>query len=206
VWPLGSRLFLAGILFLLVSVPASGAPPARLHAANSLLIMEQPFPRSDTAGAPIVIYREPGIGRIATGTLPELSRTLPHFAATAGQLLVPARRRKGQWVRIIYDDAGREGWLRLERGWQVVPWSDYLPEMTVRLLPGLKKSLYIPLAAPAAAAADNGPSLQNETLRVVSVEDDWVLAETASGLTGWVRWRDDDGRLTITPWPEPENH
>jgi hypothetical protein len=205
VLPIGSRLLLAGTLLLLAVAAGHGAPAPRLHSANALLIMVPPFPRTAAETAPIALYREPGVGRLDSRTFPQLLQSLPRFAATADRLLVPASRRKGEWVRIPYDDAGREGWLRLERGWRVVPWSDFLPGATVRLLPGLKSEFYIPASAPARSPSEGGPTLQNQDLRILSIRGDWAEAETTAGWHGWCRWRDDDSRLTIDPVELPEN-
>jgi hypothetical protein len=202
---LASRLLFAVLLLLAMNAPTSGAQPLRLHAANALLVIQPPFPRSSDRSYPIVIYQEPGVGRITALTFQEMRQRVPAFAAEEDRLMIPASRRKGPWVRIHYDDAGREGWIRLERGWQVVHWDDYLPGLGVRLMPGLKKNFYLLQEAPALNPPDNGRPLQDETLRIEAVEGPWALVETASGGTGWIRWRDDDGRLTVTPWQEPEN-
>lgn len=204
--PTRHRLVLAGLFFLLLSVTAQGAPPERLHAANALLVMQAPFPRADAGAAPLIIYREPGVGRIAAPTFPEMATSVPSYASSEGTLLVPASRRMGQWIRIHYDDAGREGWIRMERSWRFVPWEDFLPGTTVRLLPGLNKIFYTPHSGPAGNLADSGQSLQNETLRIEAVAGQWARAKTISGASVWVRWRDDDGRLTIAPTPSPENN
>jgi hypothetical protein len=205
VYPRGSRLLLAVTLLVLAVTAANGAPLPRLHSANAILVMEPPFPRTAAEPTPIVLYREPGVGRLDSRTFPQLLQTLPRFAATASHLLVPASRRKGEWVRIPYDDAGREGWLRMERGWRLVPWDDFLPGATVRLLTGLKSEFYVPATAPVRSPADSGPSLQNQDLLVHAVRGDWIEAETDAGWRGWCRWRDDDGRLTIDPVELPEN-
>jgi hypothetical protein len=204
--PAFHRLVLAGLFFLLLNVAAQSASPQRLHAANALLVMQPPFPRANGSGTPIIIYREPGVGRIAVHTFPEMAKTVPSFASQAGTLMVPASRRKGQWVRIPYDDAGREGWIRMERTWKVISWEEFLPGTTVRLLPGLKKNFYMPSSVPENSPAENGQSLQNETLRIEAVEGQWARVKTASGDTVRVRWRDDDGRLTIAPASPPENN
>lgn len=203
--PSGCRPLLVGILLALTVVAGHGAPPPRLHSASALLLMDPPFPRTAAEPSAIVLYREPGVERLDSRTYLQLLQNLPRFAATASRLLVPVSRRKGEWVRIPYDDAGREGWLHMERGWRIVPWSDFLPGAMVRLLPGLKSEFYVPASLPARTPADGGPTLKNQDLQILSVREDWIEAETPEGLHGWCRWRDDDGRLTINLVELPEN-
>ena len=51
--------------------------------------------------------------------------------------------KKGSWLKIAYDDAGREGWLEHgARAGSTSPGRSSCPAALVRLLPGLKKGFY----------------------------------------------------------------
>jgi SH3-like domain-containing protein len=144
--------------------------------------------------ATLTLYRTPGVGRIdefATGKLPGLEAIL---GAGDGETPLAVAGKKGGWLRIVYDDAGHEGWLPLARTWIYTPWEAYLPGRSVRLLPGLRKEYTFMRNGPAADALALGTVGPQQRLRVSRVEGDWAFV-TADGGSGWLRWRDEDGRF-----------
>jgi hypothetical protein len=167
------RLVVAALL-LSAALPAVAAPPVRPLAGSGILIMN-----SLPAGARLPLYERPGVRRVAElepGKLPVL---VPGRTAAAVTL------RKGEWARVVYDENGREGWLRMERSWRHFPWSDYLRGRLVSLPPGTKPQSDLPIAA-------------GEQVRVSAVEDD-RLRGTAAGRSFRIRWRDDNGRILVVP-------
>jgi len=66
----------------------------------------------------------------------------------------------------------------------------------VRVLPGMKKGLYLLKGEPREAAAQKGSLNRDQTVRVLRIEEDWAELEAPGG---WFRWRDGDGRLTVSP-------
>ncbi len=197
------RLFtILSILLLLLTFglfPAYGAPPKpRPYAGTGILIMRPPAHlETDKVAAALVVYREPAIGRIAEmayGAFPSLAQVI---VFPAGELPIAVMGKKGAWIRIAYDGAGREGWIETTRGWDYVPWDEFLPGRTARLLPGLKKQFYSLRQLPEETAAEIDILSPQATFRIVAVSGGWaqVAAGTASG---WLRWRDGDGRLLIT--------
>lgn len=151
--------------------------------------------RSDDGA--VAVYREPGVERVAT-LLPDRLPPLPSLPGfTPGRYLVIVLDKKGEWMRIAYDDAGRSGWFLPERPGMYRPWEDFLKGRAVKMLPGLKKNLYLLYQEPREVRPGDA-TVAGKELRVVQVQDDWCLVITGSGTFGWVRWRDGDGRLTVT--------
>jgi hypothetical protein len=105
--------------------------------------------------------------------------------------------KKGNWMRIAYDDAGREGWVEMARWWDYTTWEDFLKGRSARLLPGLKKGVYALRAVPSETSLLTGPLSVREKLRLIEIRGDWALVISDSGLSGWLPWRDGDGRFQI---------
>ncbi|UFS71561.1 SH3 domain-containing protein [Geomonas sp. RF6] len=186
------RLATALLLVLsLAGLDAHGAPPPRPLSGCALLTA----PRT---AEEIAVYAEPGVQRVA---LLPLER-IPRISRDDAQTTLAALTRKGRWIKIAYDDAERQGWIEAPRSWEYLPWKDALAGREARLLPAMKKGVYALRPAPVDGGAETGQLAKNQLVRIVSVQDDWALAEKPSG---WFRWRDAEGRLTISldPFPLP---
>lgn len=185
------------MLLFAVTVEAQAAAKPRPLSGMGLLQV-RPLPGGHGAGATsLVIYREPGLGRLAEmvpDRLPSLSPALK--PSEKGFQAVVINRKRG-WLRIVYDESDREGWVQMRRFWAYTPWTQFLKGRIVKLLPGTKKG-YANLRA---AAADAGPVLFPLTsdlpLRVVQVDGDWAMVIAGLNLSGWLRWRDDNGRFLV---------
>jgi hypothetical protein len=141
---------------------------------------------------PIGVYAEPGLQRISELAIP----SLPRLGGLQQEPLVAVTACKGGWVRLAYDDAGREGWIKLLRSWEYLPWQEFLPGRMVRISPGMKKGCYSLRGRPDEGSTGRGTLTRDQPARVLQVEDDWARLQAPSG---WFRWRDGDGRLTVSP-------
>ena len=186
------------ILLLLLALAAhafgpadvlAAPPPPRPYSGLGVLALHQ-VPEGERT--PVPVFQEPGLQRIAE---PELGE-LPRLAGDPQQPLVAVHATRGGWLRIAYDEAGREGWLQPSRGWQYRPWDEFLPGRLVRVLPGMKKPLYLLKGEPREAGPDLGVLSRDQQVRVIRIAEDWALLQTPAG---WFRWRDGDGRLTVSP-------
>jgi len=177
-----SRLTLA-LLVALLAAPALAAPPPRPLTGCALLTAE--------ADGDVVVYAEPGVQRLA---LLPLTR-IPTLARTEGGTALAALARRGRWVKIAYDDAERQGWIEAPRGWGYAPWPSALEGRDTRLLPAMKKVNYALREEPGESGAECGTLTRDQEVRILSVEEDWALSESPPG---WFRWRDAEGRLTIS--------
>jgi hypothetical protein len=191
----------AAIIFLclvLTPVVAMGATQPRPFSGYGVLIIS-PF-NSESPGNPpqLTFYREPGVERIAVravNEIPTLSSILPLSVA---EYPLAVMGKRGDWMLIAYDDAGREGWVEMARWWEYCPWEDFLKGRVARLLPGLKKDEYALHGVPSEESPLTGPLSEVEELRLIEVRGDWGLVINDSGQHGWLTWRDGDGRFRIS--------
>lgn len=176
------------------SVAATPPPSQKMRPYAGIGILLLPIHNNDP-GDPLLLYEEPALSRMG-----ELNRTkIPVFDWILGQssvtqpLIVMAR--KGSWLQVAYDDAGREAWLRPPRQLDLQTWDMFFKGHVSWLLPGLQKKYYQlfqqPGTAPLAALKVREP------FRVLRLEDDWAMVLVQQNSLGWLRWRDEDGRLLI---------
>jgi len=188
------------LVFLFIAslfLPAANAQQPRPYSGSGVMIirpLSQVLPADPAA---ITFYRDPGVERIAeraAGEIPLLSSILK---TPANEYPVAVMGKKGNWMRIAYDDAGREGWVEMARWWEYTTWEDFLKGRSARLLPGLKKVAYALRLGPSETSALVSPLSGQENLRLVEIRGDWTLAITDTGLSGWLTWRDGEGRFQI---------
>jgi hypothetical protein len=186
------------ILILSIASSVSGALPKPRPYTGSGLLVIRPFPPA-TPETPctLVLYREPGIGRIAEPSCATLPLLTPVMALPAEGFPLAVMGKKEGWLKIAYDEADREGWVEQDRNWAYHPWDDYLPGHSARLLPGLKKQWYSLRLAPSEATGEIGTLTPQETFRIDRVSDCWALVRGGTSAPGWLQWRDDSGRFLI---------
>ena len=190
----------AAIIFLclvLTPIAALGATQPRPFSGYGVMIICPFNTDSPAVQAPITFYREPGIERIAVRAVNEIPLLSSIMRLSAVEYPLAVMGKRGNWMLIAYDDAGREGWVEMARWWEYSPWDNFLKGRVASLLPGLKKDGYILHAGPAETSPQTGPLSVAEVLRLIEVRDDWALVITDSGRHGWLSWRDGDGRLQI---------
>jgi hypothetical protein len=194
---------IVSILLLLLPLSASGALPKLRPYTGIALLLLRPAPSGDPGKPPtLVCYREPGIGRIAEpgyGNIPLLRQVVE---APPGEFPVAVLGKRGTWLKIAYDGADREGWIEMGRRWDLIPWEEYLPGRAARFLPGLKKIFYLLRNTPSMTDRTGETLAPESVVRIDRVAGDWVGVTVAPGKTGWLRWRDDEGRFLITVRPD----
>jgi hypothetical protein len=170
----------------------------RPYAGIGILFMPV---NSTTSGEPIPLYDEPALSRLG-----ELNgATIPSFDVVFGTssslqpLVVMAR--KGEWLRVSYDDAGREAWLKPPRHAVFQSWDAFLKRNISQMLPGLQKKYYQAFQQPGASQAATLTTRQ--LFKVLRLEEDWAMVLIEQNLLGWVRWRDEDGKILIGVATEP---
>jgi hypothetical protein len=143
---------------------------------------------------PLPLYEEPGLSRLGTLNPARIPRYDWIFgSAPAAPLIVTAR--KGPWLRVAYDDAGREAWLNPVRPGAFQSWDFFLKDHVSRLLPGLQKRYYQLYQLPGKTVV--APLTARQFLKVLRLENDWAMVLSDQNSLGWLRWRDEDGRLLI---------
>jgi hypothetical protein len=192
------RTLLISLILASLFLPAADARQSRPFSGSGVVIIRPRNPENPVAPAPITFYRDPGVARAAERPVVQLPSLNAILKMPAGEYLLPVMGKKGNWLRIAYDDAGREGWVELARWWDYITWEDFLKGRAARFLPGLEERCYTLRAASSTTAPQTGALSGNEDLRIIEVADDWVLVVTGSGLSGWLAWRDGDGRFLIS--------
>jgi hypothetical protein len=190
------RVFVVGLFFLVLgltslTVFAANQPRMRPYTGIGVVV----FTPSDGAGQELTLplYAEPGLARIGVLNNLRLSGNEWVFGSGVQPLVVSAR--KGQWLRIYYDDAGREAWIDPQGKGRFQAWEQYLQHQVCSMLPGLQPQYYQLLEQPGGKLLDTlTPKL---TFKLLKAEHTWGMVLINQARIGWVRWRDDDGRLLM---------
>lgn len=144
---------------------------------------------------PLHLYEEPGIFR--RGELDHAGASANEwiFGGEQGRVPLIVMARRGNWLKVCYDDAGREAWIDPQRRGMFHPWDQYLKGQVSHLLPALRKQYYQMYRQPA------GEPLfvltPKQMFKVIKLENNWAMVLSGQNAIGWLRWRDEDGRLLV---------
>ncbi len=195
---LSFRLCLVSLLLTVCVAISAGAAvtatPMRPYAGIGVLFFVGLIP-AEHEPLLLPLYEEPGLLRV--GVLNGATVSGVEWLFGSGEKSAPfiVTARKGGWFRILFDDAGHEGWVKPEEAGQYQAWDLFLKQHPCRLLPGLQPRYYRLLSMP------NGDSIgtmqPRQQFRVLKRENDWVMVMVEPSRLGWLRWRDEDGRLLI---------
>lgn len=187
------RLFPLFCLLLLLGMTAAAtlhaAPQMRPYTGIGLLLLSE----SAAGGDDVPLYGHPGLdrtGSLKPGGLPSYGRML---APGTGETVLIVTGRKGDWYRVEYDDAGREAWLNPGRSGAFRPWDDFLRGRVCAPLPGTARKYARLSPSPGAPPLDPGAVVA--FAKILRVEQDWAMVLSDRNMLGWMRWRDEDGRL-----------
>lgn len=185
------------LVILLVSAihaVAAQPPSPKMRPYSGIGVLLLPVNTSD-AGDQITLYEEPALSRL--GELNRSKIPLLEWIFGTSSIVQPVivMARKGTWLRVSYDDAGREAWLNPPRQITFQAWDLFYKGHVSRLLPGLQKKYYQVFQQPGIAPAE--VLTIKQTFRVLRLEEDWAMVLTEQKTLGWLRWRDVDGRLLI---------
>lgn len=194
------RMFTSLVVVLFAAAVASAAPtaspsPPKMRPYSGIGVLVLPMTPLADGDDPYPLYDEPAIAR--RGLL-DMARVPPYewiFGSHSTSLPLMVTARKGEWLRVAYDDAGREAWLNPRRPAAFHPWEEFLKGQAGTLLPGLQKRYYQLYRQPGTGMLATLPP--RHPFRVVKLEQDWALVVTDQAALGWLRWRDEDGRLLV---------
>jgi hypothetical protein len=190
-----SVLLVAALLSPASLLAASPASRVRPYAGIGILVLPVASLVDDEPFGRLRLYDEPAMSRLEHAKLAMAPRHEWIFAMDADSLPVIVTARKGEWLKVAYDDAGREGWVKPWRRSGFETWDDFFKGWAVHLLPGLQKRYYQLFGQPGAEAlAGVAP---HQLFKVILLNNDWALVQDGRNLPGWLRWRDEDGRLLI---------
>ncbi len=193
----GSTYAISLVIFFLLLCSTVLAGSERPRAGIGILILRPAFSeQADTLNA-LVLYETPGIERVAqvnADRLPSLSLSL---SVPSGEYAVAAMGKRGDWFRLAYDDAGREGWIQSRDYWNYYCWPDFLPGRVVVLLPDLQATLSKVHQEPLDTSPPLGSISPGQKIRIIDIRDRWALIRSDDGMIGWIRWCDSNGKLVI---------
>ncbi len=186
-------------LLLPLAAPSLAARMRPYAGIGVLLLPLSPTPAQETFGE-LPLYQWPSLGRLGAlnrATAPSLEWLLD-LAPESAAVMVMARQ--GAWLRVTYDEAGREGWVRPHWRNAFESWDEILVGRDVRQLAGLQQRYYRLYSGPdGEPLAELGRGLP---FRVGERVGDWLRVSDGRDLAGWLRWRDEDGRLLIALVPD----
>ena len=184
--------FVAGIIGS--SGVAASSPLMRPYTGIGLVV----FSPSDDASKQdlqLNLYEEPGLSRVGTLDGSKLSLNGWIFGSSEKALPLIVSARKGDWLKIFYDDAGREAWIEPQNKGRFQSWEQFLKLQTGHMIAGLQPQYYQLQQQP------GGKLLftlsPNQVFKVLKLEDAWGMVLIGQAQIGWVRWCDDDGRLLV---------
>lgn len=189
--------FLICLIILLHSSALSAAQKPRPLAGIGILFIQPRVSERNEPASPISLYREPGLGHLADLDLSDFPLLAPAVNPPAGVYALAVTRKQGDWLKVVFDDSGREGWLSKVRGWDFQPWQRYLQGDEAKLFHGLKKEYYQLKALPNTSSQNVATLDRSRKLSIVELDGSWMLVLVDFETTGWLRWKDDDGRFLI---------
>ena len=190
------------LLLLVSSGQAYGAaspPKMRPYSGIGVVVLQASDSGFDR-GEPLPLYEEPGIFRSGELQGATASGNEWVFGTQKNRAPLIVIARKGNWLKVCYDDAGREAWIDTQRRGTFQSWGQFLKGQMCHLLPGLRKQFYQMYQQP-----ERNPLsvlTVKHLFKVLKLENDWVMVMTDQQTIGWLRWRDEDGRLLVGVGPE----
>lgn len=187
---------------LLFPVVARSAPPVaaaakmRPYSGIGVFVLPVSPPSGEGAHDELQLYDEPGLVRRGALDLAAVPRQEWIFGADAAALPLVVVGRKAGWLKIVFDDAGREAWINPGRRGTYQPWDAYVKGRAGRLLPGLQKRYYQLFRQPG-AGRPVAALTPRQPFKLVQLEGDWAVVMPDPDSLSWMRWRDEDGRLLI---------
>ena len=189
-------IFIALVILLPTCLNAATAPVKMRPYTGIGILLLSVVPGVDGAKPdPLYLYEQPAISRLGElngGTVPPYDWI---FGMSNSKLPLIVTSRKGNWLRVVYDDAGREAWLMPRRQGAFHPWDNFFKGQLGRLLPGLRKQFYQLFQEPGKGELQT--QISKKSFKIIKIEEDWALVMPDQNSLGWLRWRDDDGRLLI---------
>lgn len=194
------RIFLVTCL-LLVTTLSNAAPPAyvpplmRPYAGIGIVMLGIDAREDAEQPEPLYLYEEPAMFRVGELHLRNIPPYEWLFGGNPGALPLIVMARKGEWLRVVYDDAGRDAWLNPQRRGVFQSWDGFFKGQSARLLSGLPKKSYQLFQQPGKKPA--ATMTPKQAFKVLKLDSDWAMVMLNQSSLGWLRWRDEDGRLLI---------
>ena len=174
----------------------SAANPPKMRPYSGIGIFILQAPDSEHVGAePLHLYEEPGIFRHGEFDRSGTTANEWIFGVEKSRILLVVMARKGSWLKVCYDDAGREAWIDPQRRGTFKTWEQFMRGEIGRLLPALRKPYYQLYRQPGVDPLS--VLTPKQMFKVIKLENNWAMIMSDQSTIGWLRWRDEDGRLLV---------
>jgi len=187
---LAALLISLTVLLSLISSDCAAALPMRPYSGIGVLRIT-----GDSHTEGLQLYEEPGLLRSGTLGLTTAQQLTAWLFGAGEEVYLLVTARKGEWLRIERDDAGRQAWVHGLRRWSYTPWDQFLKGKQISFLRNAPRQQLQVYTHP--GAASGSPLLSYDPMRVIMVQGDWSYVLLDQFNAGWIRWRDHDGRLLI---------
>jgi hypothetical protein len=144
----------------------------------------------------LALFDEPGLIRCCYLDLTSAKKLYADTFCHSEEPSLLVFSAKGDWFMVEYDDAGRQAWVQSERYWNFQPWPDFLKGRSISFLRTAPRKFLLLSSAP---ESDSGLQISyNIPMRAILVQADWAFVIVNPQQSGWIRWRDPDGRLLVS--------
>ena len=181
------------IMLMVVPLQLHAAVPVKARPLTGIGLLC--IPAATGAALRLTLYKEPGMGRLHEAGISGLA-LLQSFPSDEC-LYLPVIAKKQGWLKVIHDDAERSAWANNRRGWMFQRWEEFLTGRKVTVLKGIRKDYYQLRKEPLISAEAMENSEKYPALEVLAVAGDWISVTVGNSPVGWLRWRDDNGRLLL---------
>ncbi len=181
-----------------VCTPASAAsaPHPRLRPYAGIGVLSLPTQLRLQQEEPLSLYEGPGLARVGALSPDAVQWGGLVFGKSPEALPLIVTGRKDAWLRVVFDDAGREAWVKPPAAGRYQSWEQYFKSRMVAALPGTQKKYLQLYRQPDGEVL--APLVPRQAFRVLKLDHDWALViPPDQGALGWLRWRDEDGRLLL---------
>lgn len=193
-----STIIIVLLIVWCVTTPASAAsaPHPRLRPYAGIGVLSLPIQLRHQQEEPLSLYEGPGLARVGALSAGAVQWGGLVFGESPEAIPLIVTGRKDTWLRVVFDDAGREAWVKPPAAGRYQTWEQFFKSRMVAALPGIQKKHLQLYRQPDGAVL--APLAPRQTFRVLKLDHDWALVVPPDqGTLGWLRWRDEDGRLLL---------
>jgi len=168
----------------------------RPYTGIGVLLLEPLQENPAEPADPLPLYEEPAIARLGKLNLSRMPSSDWIFGGGKSTVPLIVTSKKGAWLRVIYDESGKEAWLKYPSKAKFQLWDSFLKGQSASLLVGLQKKYYQTAQQP--GLVTSGTLTGRQAFKVIKVDKDWAMVMLNKDTLTWLRWRDEDGRILIS--------
>jgi hypothetical protein len=103
--------------------------------------------------------------------------------------------KQENWLKVACNPNNEFAWIAMKEGWKYLAWKEYLKNKKIEMLPKLNPDNYnIYDAEEKSVLMTLKPK---DSIEVFSVIENWALVKLNKTQIGWLRWKDNQGRILV---------